>query len=320
VGSTAQTSDAAEEQATARLGELIPPFRTVLAGFDGSEQSADALILARKLCAITGARLVLGSVMSYDLGFAGGEAFARSLQEDQARILPAAERLLEGMPFEARPIGLAGGSEARRLRDLAEAEGADAIVVGSTHRSELGRTLLGSTGERLIAGAECAVAIAPRGYAAGDEDGMRVLAAALDGSDEARRALATAAMLAARRRATLRVIAVIEPPNAALLGFPETELRSMAEHGDPDAYRRERIEAMLDAAVEALRDRVSVEALLRQGDAGEVLIEETSKGIDLLVVGSRAYGPLRRVLLGSTSIEVVRGAACPVLVTPRIDG
>jgi nucleotide-binding universal stress UspA family protein len=53
-------------------------------------------------------------------------------------------------------------------------------------------------------------------------------------------------------------------------------------------------------------------------EAGEVLIEETSKGLDLLVVGSSAYGPLRRVLLGSTSIEVVRGAACPVRVRPRI--
>jgi hypothetical protein len=37
----------------------------------------------------------------------------------------------------------------------------------------------------------------------------------------------------------------------------------------------------------------------------------------LLVLGSRGYGPVRRVLLGSVSGELVRGAACPVLVVPR---
>ena len=37
----------------------------------------------------------------------------------------------------------------------------------------------------------------------------------------------------------------------------------------------------------------------------------------LLVVGSRGYGPLRRVLLGSVSTELVRSAPCPLIVTPR---
>jgi nucleotide-binding universal stress UspA family protein len=38
---------------------------------------------------------------------------------------------------------------------------------------------------------------------------------------------------------------------------------------------------------------------------------------DLLVVGSRGYGPLGAVLLGSTSIPLARAARCPLLVTPR---
>jgi nucleotide-binding universal stress UspA family protein len=38
---------------------------------------------------------------------------------------------------------------------------------------------------------------------------------------------------------------------------------------------------------------------------------------DLLVCGSRSYGPVRRVLLGSVSAALVRQASVPVLVVPR---
>jgi nucleotide-binding universal stress UspA family protein len=34
-------------------------------------------------------------------------------------------------------------------------------------------------------------------------------------------------------------------------------------------------------------------------------------------MGSRGYGPLRRVLLGSVSSHVMRHAHCPVVVVPR---
>jgi nucleotide-binding universal stress UspA family protein len=39
--------------------------------------------------------------------------------------------------------------------------------------------------------------------------------------------------------------------------------------------------------------------------------------LDLLVVGSRAYGPSGRLLSGSTSMGLARRVACPLLVVPR---
>ena len=42
-----------------------------------------------------------------------------------------------------------------------------------------------------------------------------------------------------------------------------------------------------------------------------------SEGLDLLVLGSRRWGTVRRVALGSTSERVIRNAACPVLVPAR---
>jgi nucleotide-binding universal stress UspA family protein len=55
---------------------------------------------------------------------------------------------------------------------------------------------------------------------------------------------------------------------------------------------------------------------LLDGDARELLAGE-SAGLDLLVVGSRGYGPLRAVLLGSVSSALVRSAQSPLVVVPR---
>ena len=51
-------------------------------------------------------------------------------------------------------------------------------------------------------------------------------------------------------------------------------------------------------------------------DAAAELVER-SRELDLLVVGSRGYGPVRHALLGSVTSELMQAAACPVLVVPR---
>ena len=42
--------------------------------------------------------------------------------------------------------------------------------------------------------------------------------------------------------------------------------------------------------------------------------------LDVLVMGSRGYGPLHAVLVGGVAGRVVRDAACPVIVLPRKAG
>ncbi len=54
----------------------------------------------------------------------------------------------------------------------------------------------------------------------------------------------------------------------------------------------------------------------RIGDPERELAAET-EGVDLMIAGSRGYGPHQAVLLGSVSGRLVRDASCPVLVVPR---
>jgi nucleotide-binding universal stress UspA family protein len=39
--------------------------------------------------------------------------------------------------------------------------------------------------------------------------------------------------------------------------------------------------------------------------------------VDVLVCGSRGYGPVRRVLLGGVSSRLIRSAQLPLTVVPR---
>lgn len=60
-----------------------------------------------------------------------------------------------------------------------------------------------------------------------------------------------------------------------------------------------------------------VEGDLLGGPPAETLAEACEDGVDLLVAGSRGYGPLSRVLLGSVTTQLIGMAPCPVLVVPR---
>jgi nucleotide-binding universal stress UspA family protein len=213
------------------------------------------------------------------------------------------------------------GSPAKALGELAERGEADLIVLGSTHHAGFGSMAPGSVAEHLLKGARCRLLIAPKGFAQARDllaaegrgekvdsrdalpwlrDELRVVAVGYDGGRESRAALAEAAVLAARFGASLRVISVGMFGPSAKPGVVEWDLQSQ----------------LLDAVAElpaALRALPQYET----GDPVQRLVEHTGEGIDLLVLGSRGYGPLMRLIAGSVSVQVIRAARCPVLLVPR---
>jgi hypothetical protein len=66
-------------------------------------------------------------------------------------------------------------------------------------------------------------------------------------------------------------------------------------------------------AVDAIERLLDALALGRLGSLGGAW----SADLDLLVTGSRGYGPRAAVLLGSTTHALMRTATCPGLVLPR---
>ena len=76
---------------------------------------------------------------------------------------------------------------------------------------------------------------------------------------------------------------------------------------------------MLAEANDRMKQLPDVEGRAVYGLAGEELAAFGDE-VDILVVGSRSYGPVRRLVLGSTSDYLERHARCSLLVLPRAGG
>ncbi len=285
----------------------------IIVAVDESQGSRDAIALARTLAGVTGATLTFANVFPYDLQpsrGANGE-FEEYLRQDSRELL---ERLRDAYGNASVKLeAIANASAPHGLHELAEREDADLIVVGSTHTGRAGRVLPGSTAERLLHGAPCPVAVAPKGYA--DRPAQpTVIGCGYDGSPSSRRALEEAGRLAAATGAQLRVIRVFEPlllrPPAGQRGVQWDDL---VQRLAPGARRRG-----AGGRGRAGRGR-GAEATLETGNAAQVLAD-ASDALDLLFVGSRGYGPLRAVMVGGVSGRLVREAFCPVVVFPRSAG
>jgi nucleotide-binding universal stress UspA family protein len=83
-----------------------------------------------------------------------------------------------------------------------------------------------------------------------------------------------------------------------------------------NAVLRRQCEDELAQAVSGLDAVIDVTETPLDGDPQALLARESGQ-LDLLVVGSRGYGPLRAVLLGSLSSALVRGAQSPLVIVPR---
>ncbi len=134
---------------------------------------------------------------------------------------------------------------------------------------------------------------------------------AYDGSRESGLALDVAAEVAALAGVALRIVVVAErhavlstPAAAELVDVVERSAREAAEH-------------LLDEAAARVSADVSLERLVAIGEAGAALAAAVRTQRDLLVVGSRRYGPARSVLVGTVGHHLAHSATSPVLVVPR---
>jgi nucleotide-binding universal stress UspA family protein len=196
------------------------------------------------------------------------------------------------------------------LHELARYEETELIVFGAAHE-RLADRLHVSLMERMVHGAPCAVAVAPAHYADGDARELRRVGVGFSISEEGRAALAVARELATILAGQVEVIAGVGlDPTLASYAFSSPALPKIEQ----EMYAE--TEATLERVMSELGDGVPVEHKTIKGDPASVLIARSAE-LDLLVLGSRAYGPLRHVLLGSVSASTMRDAHCPVIVVPR---
>jgi nucleotide-binding universal stress UspA family protein len=128
----------------------------------------------------------------------------------------------------------------------------------------------------------------------------------VDGSAEARRALAWAGHQAEITGASLEVVMAWEMP--AMLFGPVIWPEGFDPRADAGRLLDEEIAAALGTA-----PTIALSAVVEEGQAAAVLLH-AAEGADLLVVGSRGRGGFAGLVMGSVSEHLAAHAPCPVVI------
>jgi len=273
----------------------------IVTGYEDTPGGHDALVLGAQLTRLTGLGAIVATVYPTD-----GRGLAAVAQDP--RWLPRARKVALARFARARELigdgwgtdepeftALGPGPVAAVLSDFADEVGAAVLVVGSTGHGLLGRIAPGKTVQRLLPTSRCPMAIAPRGYRHSAGASILSVAVAYDGSPEADRAVVTAVHLASRTGAVLRFVTVAPTPE------DEPAARALAHKGV----------ALAPMDIDALADVIV-------GPVAIVLANLPERA-DLLVIGSRGYRFMRRLLLGGVAGALVRSARYPVVIVPSLD-
>jgi nucleotide-binding universal stress UspA family protein len=211
------------------------------------------------------------------------------------------------------------GGAAEEVIDLSEELETGLIVLGSRGKGRIRRLLMGSVSDSVVRHAHCPVLVVrwkPVVFPA------KILLAT-DGSEDAVLAAQSAADLAARTRSELHVThvgKVLSHGVGVKASYVGGEVGPLPADSQEllDKESKELLEAQLTRMREA--GGSVTEAHLMSGRADEeIIFLAEGVGADLVVVGSRGLGGIRRARLGSVADSVVRHTHCPVLVVRRED-
>jgi nucleotide-binding universal stress UspA family protein len=291
-------------------------LRVVMVPLDGSAFAESALPLGAVLARRAGATLRL--VLVHGTATAGGDEAAAAqvaLQDHEREYLRLTASRADPGGALVPEVNLLEGAPGPALAEAVASLQADLVVMATHGRGAVGRAWLGSVADYLLRHLHVPLLLVRPGESAPVHTGTRLgrVLVPLDTSSTSEEILETVLAIA-DPGATITLAHVVEPvlgTSEPALPFPMpmdptliTELRVMAQ-------------ARLDRVAEALRARgvtTTTRVLTGVGPA-HLLLEEAGSGrYDLVAMTTHGQGGLRRLLLGSVTDKVVRGATCPVLV------
>lgn len=289
------------------------PPQGVVIGVDGSQVSGAALAWAAREAAKRGESLTILFALHTPLisvPFSGSSYVppTSEMEEQAQRVLDlAAAQVAADHPEVSVDTTLRVVPPAQALLEAART--ASLVVVGTRGLGAVGSLFLGSVSSRVAARATSPVVVVP---AESDAPEGGPVVVGVDGSAHADEALRFAFTEASRRGVDVVVVTAFQLPTAAVAfawtGISEdatSALRDAAESAAADAIQRVRAEP-------GIAD-VPVEIRVVNASAADA-IREAAEGAGLVVVGSRGWGEIRGMALGSVSNAVLTRASWPMAV------
>lgn len=210
------------------------------------------------------------------------------------------------------------GDPAKVIVDHAVVIPADLVVMGTHGRGGLERFIVGSVAEKVLRKAPCPVLTVPPQVTATlpAQVQFKKILCAVDFSPSALQAFGFALDLARQAGGSITVLHIIEwLTEEEPRSHPHFKVSEFREHLADDA--RERLHALV---AEEPQTWTTIQEVVVLGRAHrEILRVAAEAQADLIVMGAQGRGGLGLTLFGSTTQQIVRGAACPVLTIRALD-
>ena len=208
-------------------------------------------------------------------------------------------------------------SVARGLRRIVGERHRQLLIVGTSRKGRAGEVAIGKKTRQMLDHLPCSLAIAARGLAEQPGFTLKRIGVGVDGGPESKAALAAAAGIATTSGAELVVRGVVDDRIPAF-GWPDLWLGEVRQiWGEVIDHEARTLHTRIDELVAELDLTVTTE--VTRGRPATSL-SELAGDVQLLVIGSRRWGPMARLLLGGTGEALVSGAGCSLLIVPRPAG
>lgn len=294
-------------------------YRTIVVPLDGSAFAEQALPCAAMLATTHGARVCLvhvhvpmPSTHLFEVPMVTHDDFESEITGRVREYLAgiAARYANSGVQVET---AIATGRIAPELRNTIERYDGDLVVMTTHGRGGMARFWIGSTADQLVREthvpmlllrpiSEVATELSP-------PDFRRVLVT-LDGSRESEQILAHAIALSQSGSTELRLLRVVPPRVPIVYPSPRNgEERS-------DELEREALSYLGDIAADVQSEsiKVTVDVITHINPALAILEYAKRESVGLIAMATHGRGGVRRMVLGSVTDKVLRGAALPMLL------
>jgi nucleotide-binding universal stress UspA family protein len=289
-------------------------IKLILCPVDFSEFSVTAYRYALSVAEHYQAKVVVQHIVELwrypSLGFAASAAlydeFCQAVAENGAKQL---QEFVKNYTHDRVPLELVvhQGMAPDSILSFAQAQKADAIVMGTHGQRGYDRLMLGSVTERVMRGASCpvlAVRNPPREFMAADKDGrhvhrLRQILFCTDFSENSERALNYAISATEEYDAELTLLHVLE------------EVPSPAKTEKAIAAATEQLDKLIPPVE---RKTIKIKTAVRIGKPYRQIIQfAEEEQIDMVAMGVRGRGALDLAVFGSTTYRVMQLGPSPVL-------
>jgi len=293
----------------AALDSVVSPVLVATKPFDGTDS---AIAIAAWLAERRHAELEAISVIEMgDMGAAVAglppmpeEYYRRERDEVAANLRSRLAEHPTTLPTRVEVIEGAPGSSVARA---AAARHASTIVIGTGHHGRLGRFLYGERALDVVRSADCSVLVVPP-----------------DAQPPIDRAVVAVDFSQASVRAALAAIDAVGESGHVVLVHVERaprhfDGRAIGIEEECERRTRSMFSRFLDAMPDSARGRL--DCLLLRGDPVGALVRYVEEhDVQLLACGRRRHSLVERMLVGSVSTALIRGASSCVLVAPEQPG